>query len=210
MHTDKRHYTNKKTKNKMNRKIFSFVIVMAMVVIGVSLISCGDDDDIKTSKAKVASDKAIAYVTSDMIANYDITLTIDGQSVAITESNTESAQYTSSNGSHEVRKYTSAKSFSTFPVTSSASLRCKLKDGKKFKELGKIDYLLSLQLDVNNDNNNTWSEYDNSLRNYTPHWGIRCADVNDNYIQRLKLEDATITAVASFKAADRVTVKYAE
>ncbi len=129
----------------MNKKFFSLLAGAAMVVAGLTFASCGNDDDDNSSKGGGATTvyaTPVVMVSEDILANFDATCTIDGVTVTLTKDNTVACDTTSSGGkTFNMRKYTGAtKTYTQFPALTTLAERVKLKDGKNYKELGKIDY----------------------------------------------------------------------
>ena len=77
----------------MNNKIFSFLIAMAMTVVGITLTSCGSDDNGdggSSSKATTVTAQPEVCIRSEMFDYFDITCTIDGETVTLTKDNLRS------------------------------------------------------------------------------------------------------------------------
>lgn len=199
----------------MNRKIISLFMGAAMAVTGVIFTSCGGDDDgydIKPADkvAKIAAAQPVIYFAEDMLDIYDITCTVDGETVTLTKNNTENSTYTDPimKTQTPVLKYTSAqKTFATFPATMNVTAQAKVKAGVNLKTVGEFDYCFTLDNVLSNDNNNSWSQINNTCKfSYTE--GLDFSEADDDDPLLIEKQNVVRTAKVTFTNAANVTVTY--
>lgn len=125
----------------MKSKFLSILVAMAMVVAGVALSSCGDDNDdpVQPTVNKTATLQPVVYLAEDMLRFYDIVVTVDGKAEVLTQDNTQSTS-TSLVGV-KYRKYqANAKEYKTFPVTSKAVVSCVKKSSVELSAMEDTQY----------------------------------------------------------------------
>ena len=195
----------------MNNKIFSFLIAMAMTVAGITLTSCGSDDNGdggSSSKATTVTAQPEVCIRSEMFDYFDITCTIDGETVALTKDNTYDTSYTpyTSNLKYDVRMYkVSAKQYTKFPAKMTVSLTSKVKAGVDLRSLGKITYLLYTDISATNNLGGKFAPNDHSTNWFTLHKSLDTSKATDDVIK--KLENSTVTTTATFENAGSLVIK---
>ena len=201
----------------MNRKAISLFIGAAMAVTGVAFTSCGGDDDVTPLKpvekvAKTATAQPVIYFAEDMLDIYDLTCTVDGETVTLTRDNTENSVYKDPilPLQYSVRKYTSAqKTFTTFPATMEVTAQAKVKEGVDLRAVGEFDYCFTLDNVLSNDNDNSWSQINNTCKfHYTE--GLDFTDAADDEPLLIEKQNAVRTAKLTFTNAAYVTITYSE
>lgn len=195
----------------MNNKIFSFLIAMAMTVAGVSLTSCGNDDNGdggNKSKATTASAQPEVCIRSEMFDYFDITCTIDGETVTLTKDNTYDTSYSpyTDNTKYDVRMYkVSAKQYTTFPAKMTVSLTSKVKEGVDIRSIGKLTYLLYVDIAATNDLGGKFAPLVHPTDVFRLIKNYDTSKASDNVIK--SLENATVTKTATFENAGSLVIK---
>ncbi len=147
----------------MNKKLFSLLAGMTMVFAGLTLASCGGDDDNNgnegglqpVGKATEAYATPVVIVSDNMLDIYDATCTINGQSVTLTRDNTVLFDTTSNGYAYSVRKYVGAtKTYNQFPAQLNIVEHLKLKDGVDVKTASKFDMVINAKFVYTNNNVN--------------------------------------------------------
>lgn len=195
---------------RMNNKFFSLLIAMFMSVACVSLTSCGsnDDNEIKKPTATTANAQPVLCIFSEMFDYFDVTCTIDGETVKITKDNTYDETITKAEygKTYQVRKYkVDKKQFTKFPATMTVTAQCKVKDGVDLRKVEKLSYLLYLDMVVGNNNNDTFSTYKPAKYVFQPYPNANFSKLTEETFK--KFENATKTITASFESADCVVVQ---
>lgn len=198
----------------MNNKIFSFLIAMAMTVAGVSLTSCGDDDNNTptTKKATTASAQPEVCINAAMFDYFDITCTIDGETVTLTKDNTYDTSYTPYLTSivRQVRMYkVSAKQYTKFPATMTVSLHSKVKAGVDLRNMEDLSYLLYVDIAPGNNNGDAFKPYVRSTGNFQPYTKLNLKKMSDDKAQKIvnAITDATVTKTGTFENAGSYVAK---
>ncbi len=142
--------------NIMNKKSFSLLAGMAMVVAGFAFASCSsNDDDIKnpTVNATEAYARPVIIVTDNMLDVYDVTYTIDGNTVTVTKDNTVAiGDTTVAKTTYSMRKYVgAAKTYTQFPSYPTFVEHIKVKDGKDLRTVDKISLVRYAYYDYTNN-----------------------------------------------------------
>ena len=154
-------------------KIFSAVMVAVAMFSATAITSCNKDDNeyvapsSKTSQATEVYSEPDVYVTDNMLQDFDIVATIDGEKVQLTTANTVPTSYAQkydyfSDGSYErqtksypVRKFTTGKkTFKNFPASQKISVTATVKNGVDLaKKYGNntYDYCLFAQFERSNN-----------------------------------------------------------
>ncbi len=195
----------------MDNKIFSFLIAMAMTVAGISLSSCGNDDNgsDSTPKATVATAQPEVCIKSDMFNYFDITCTIDGETVTLTKDNTYETSYTpyTSRTSYDnVCMYrVSPKQYTNFPAKMTVTVQSKVKDGVDLRTVEKMSYLLYVDIAPGNNNSNSFSPNNHHTGIFSLITNSKVKDLKEETIK--KLENATVTKTATFETAGGVVVE---
>lgn len=195
----------------MNNKIFSFLIAMAMTVAGISLTSCGSDDNGdggNKSKATTASAQPEVCIRSEMFDYFDITCTIDGETVTLTRDNTYDTSYTpyTDKTKYDVRMYkVSAKQYTTFPAKMTVSLTSKVKEGVDIRSIGKLTYLLYVDIAATNDLGGKFAPFQHSTDIFRLTKNYDTTKGSDAVIK--SLENATVTKTATFENAGSLVIK---
>ena len=142
--------------NIMNKKSFSLLAGMAMVVAGFAFASCSsNDDDIKnpTVNATEAYARPVIIVTDNMLDVYDVTYTIDGNTVTVTKDNTVAiGDTTVDKTTYSMRKYVgAAKTYTQFPSYPTFVEHIKVKDGIDLRTTDKISLVRYAYYDYTNN-----------------------------------------------------------
>lgn len=142
--------------NIMNKKSFSLLAGMAMVVAGFAFASCSsNDDDIKnpTVNATEAYARPVIIVTDNMLDVYDVTCTIDGNTVTVTKDNTVAiGDTTVDKTTYSMRKYVgAAKTYTQFPSYPTFVEHIKVKDGIDLRTTDKISLVRYAYYDYTNN-----------------------------------------------------------
>lgn len=196
----------------MNNKIYSFLIAMAMVVAGITLTSCGDDDNNLTpsGKATEAYLTTTVYVAEPMLEYYDATCTIDGQTITLTKDNTEAENMTVGELSFNLRKYTFAKkTYKSFPSTLNIVQSVKVKTGVDLKNIERLDQF-AMYTHVSFANNNTTNYADGEWKTITGDLGnvfkkgVRFSEMSDE--TRSYYQQPSLTTTITMSAADAANI----
>lgn len=142
--------------NIMNKKSFSLLAGMAMVVAGFAFASCSsNDDDIKnpTVNATEAYARPVIIVSDNMLDVYDVTCTIDGNTVTVTKDNTVAiGDTTVDKTTYSMRKYVgAAKTYTQFPSYPTFVEHIKVKDGIELRTTDKISLVRYAYYDYTNN-----------------------------------------------------------
>lgn len=142
--------------NIMNKKSFSLLAGMAMVVAGFAFASCSsNDDDIKnpTVNATEAYARPVIIVSDNMLDVYDVTCTIDGNTVTVTKDNTVAiGDTTVDKTTYSMRKYVgAAKTYTQFPSYPTFVEHIKVKDGIDLRTTDKISLVRYAYYDYTNN-----------------------------------------------------------
>ena len=142
--------------NIMNKKSFSLLAGMAMVVAGFAFASCSsNDDDIKnpTVNATEAYARPVIIVSDNMLDVYDVTCTIDGNTVTVTKDNTVAiGDTTVAKTTYSMRKYVgAAKTYTQFPSYPTFVEHIKVKDGIDLRTTDKISLVRYAYYDYTNN-----------------------------------------------------------
>lgn len=200
----------------MNNKIFSLLIAMAMVVAGMTLTSCGDDDDdvVKPSgKATEAYLTPTIYVSEAMMDYFDATCTIDGKTVTLTMDNTVADNMTLDGIAFKLRKYTGAsKTYKSFPSSLAIQQEVKPKAGVVLKDISRLDQFV-MYAHVSFANNNTtnyadgeWKTITGKLRSVFQE-GVHFDMMNDEDLAHY--QHPTLTTTVNMTAADVADIQSA-
>ncbi len=198
----------------MNKKIFSILIAMAMVVVGLSLTSCGDDDEdvVKPSnKATEAYLTPTVYISEAMMDYFDATCTIDGQTVTLTRDNTEADNMTVEGILFNIRKYKGAtKTYKGFPSSLVVVQNVKPKAGVVLKDISRLDQFV-MYTHVNFANNNTTNYVDGEWNTITGKLastfqsGVHFNEMDDDDLSHYN--QPTLTTTINMSAADVADIK---
>ena len=129
----------------------------AIVASALSLASCNKDDDPKepTEKpveAKTATAQVSVYFAEDMLRIYDVTCTVDGNTVALTTENTDTLSEDMGYEVVKVRKFTTdAKTYESFPASLKVTAQAKVKEGMDLKTVGEFDFYFKMDKTLSND-----------------------------------------------------------
>lgn len=196
----------------MNNKIFSLLMAMAMVVAGVTLTSCSDDEnEVKPSgKATEAYLTTTVYVAEPMLEYYDATCTVDGQTVTLTKDNTVAEDKTIDGLLFNLRKYTFAvKTYKSFPSTLNIEQSVKVKSGVDLKTIDRLDQF-AMYTYVDFGNNNTTNYADGEWKTITGQYGnvfkkgVRFSEMTDE--GRSYYQQPTLTTTITLSAADAANI----
>lgn len=146
----------------MTKKFFSLFIGMAMVVAGMTLSSCSNNDD-ENEPADKAYSTPLVYCSEAMMDYFDVTCTIDGKTVTLTTSNTEAVEqtlhdYKGDPMDFKMRCYKGeTKKYTSFPSTSTIVENVKVKSGVDLVKIGRLDqFVMYIRIDTDNTNNDIW------------------------------------------------------
>ncbi len=142
--------------NIMNKKSFSLLAGMAMVVAGFAFASCSsNDDDIKnpTVNATEAYARPVIIVSDKMLDVYDVTCNIDGNTVTVTKDNTVAIGDTIvDKTTYSMRKYVgAAKTYTQFPSYPTFVEHIKVKDGMDLRTVDKTSLVRYAYYDYTNN-----------------------------------------------------------
>ena len=209
----------------MNRKIISFFLGAAIVASGCIFTSCNDnddDDDItkpdEQTEATTATAQGVLYFTDSMLGIYDITYAVDGDTVVVTEENSDTTSYDMGLGVYKVRKYVAPqKAYKIFPATMKITAEAKVKAGKSLETAGTFDYFFVLDKVITNDKGNAWGVYDNGYEaNYLGEVNLaEPTDTEESEEEKAfrkefidDMSDVELTADINFSSASQAQVNY--
>ena len=182
----------------MNKKFFSFFIGMAMVVAGLTLASCSNNDDEKEQSTNTATSTPLVYCSEAMMAYFDVTCTIDGKAVTLTKDNTEAVEQTLYDSNDDpmyfkMRCYKGeTKKHTSFPSTSTIVENVKVKSGVDLKTIERLDqFVMYIRIDTDNTNNNTWDTNYGVLKNKFQE-GVHFNEMDADYLEKYK--DVSLTS----------------
>lgn len=200
----------------MNNKFFSILIAMAMVVAGLSLASCSDDEDENVKPNNKATEAYLTptiYVSEAMMDYFDASCTIDGKTVTLTKDNTQAETMTVDSIVFKLRKYTgAAKTFKSFLSSFTIVQNVKAKPGVTLKNIGRLDQFV-MYTHVGFANNNTSRFTDGEWKTITGKFGS--VFQKGVYFDRLIDEDlknyknTVLTTTVNMTTADEATVNAA-
>lgn len=197
----------------MNNKMISRLISMMMVMAGLMLTSCGGDDDgdPTTSGATTATAEPVLCIQSEMLDYFDITCTIDGETVTLTKDNTYNTTYTPFGGfPQSVCRYQAAsKQYKKFPATMNLTAQCKVKDGVNLKNMEELTYLFYVDIIPSNNNGDKFSTYNRNPGAFHSYDGLRLKDMSADKLDKFvkSIENVTLTTTAQFDNANSAVVK---
>lgn len=155
----------------MKRKFFSLFIGMAMIITGTALSSCSNNDDDEKKPSEWATTAPLIYCSESMMEYFDVTCTIDGKTVTLTNDNTEAVEQTlhDSNGDpmyFKLRCYVGdKKEHTSFPATSTVVETVKEKSGVDISKIDKLhQFVMYIKFDTTNANNDEWETLTGSLK----------------------------------------------
>lgn len=194
----------------MNSKFYSFLIGMVLMIAGVTLTSCSDDDNNNsTSKATKATAQPVVYITDDMLTLYDVTCTVDGKTVTLTKDNTVATSqqkigvYTYN---YDLREYKiPATTYTKFPSSMEVTTSAKVKSNVNLQEVDKFNFCLCLSMNLTNDNDSKWSSVAETIR-ISMHNNVRGTSLYGSYLE--KYNDVTKSASLTFTSADNFSLSY--
>ncbi len=200
----------------MNNKFFSILIAMAMVVVGLTLASCGDDEDETVKPNDKATEAYLTptfYVSEAMMDYFDATCTIDGKTVTLTKDNTVADKITVEGITFNLRKYTwDAKTFKTFPSSFTIVQNVKAKSGVNLKNISRLDQFV-IYTHVGFANNNTSNYADGEWKTITGKFGsVFQEGVHFDMLTDEDLKDyqnSVLTTTVNMTTADEATVSAA-
>lgn len=192
----------------MNKKFFSLFIGMAMVVAGLTLASCSNNDDEK-EPTNTATSTPLVYCSEAMMAYFDVTCTIDGKAVTLTKDNTEAVEQTlhDYNGDpmdFKMRCYKGeTKKHTSFPSSSTIVENVKVKSGVDLVKIGRLDqFVMYIRIDTDNTNNDTWDVNTGELSNKFQ-MGVNFDKMDAAYLNNYK--DVSLTCTVNMTNYKNVT-----
>lgn len=200
----------------MNNKFFSILIAMAMVVAGLTLASCSDDEDEKVKPNNIATEAYLTptfYVSEAMMDYFDATCTINGKTVTLTKDNTQAENITVDSIVFKLRKYTAdSNTFKSFPSSFTIVQNVKAKSGVILKDIGRLDQFV-MYTHVGFANNNTSRFSDGEWKTITGKLGsvfqkgVHFDQLIDEDLKNYK--NTVLTTTVNMTAADEATVNAA-
>ncbi len=187
----------------MKKTRFAVFMATAMVC-GAALASCSEyrEEYIEPTATK-ASAQTLIYFVGDMLDLFDLTYTVGGETIVLTESNTAEVQYKG----ETMRLYQGEnKIYTQFPVKESAKASCYFKEGVDLSAAEPTDYCFYVKVNVDNDNDNKWSSMAVDADLYSYGGGVDWPRVAQNESAMARYGKVDVAIDFEFKSAGDVAI----